>query len=133
MIKKYEVTNFIVDAFYLKYLKILKDVNPSIKTSLHTKFIFNKYVLETTYQKPYVNIHNIYKLKEVDIFTLSYSTSLINLFNLNIDKYLSHIYKANKKINFGSVKNIDAFDKVITSKVSHIYLRSKSLLKSLGF
>ncbi len=133
LIKKYDVKNFIVDAFYLKYLKILKEVNPNIRTSLHTKFIFNKYVLETTYQKPYVNIHNIYNLKCVDIFTLSYSTSLINLLNLNIDKYLVHVYKANKQINFGSVKNTKTFNKVMKSQVSHIYLRSKSLLNSLGF
>lgn len=133
ILKAYDIQNFIIDTFSYDYLKLIKKINPEIQTSLHTKFIYKQYVLETTYQKPFIKIHTIKNLKEVDIFTLSYKTSFMNIFNLDIDTYLSEVYKHGKTINFGAVKSIKALNKVLNSQASHIYLRSKEVLHHLGF
>ena len=129
-LKRYNVQNVIVDAFSVEQLKGLKKVMPSIKTSLHTKFLIGKYVLETTYQKPYVRVHNIYNMDYIDYFTISYKTTHVNWFNLNINSAYSHIFQAKKSLNLGAIKTMEAFEKAVHSKVEYIYLRSNSVLQS---
>lgn len=130
ILEKYSVQNAIVDAFSVEQLKGLKKVMPKIKTSLHTKFVLGNYVLETTFEKPYIRVHNIKKMAYIDYFTISYTTTHVNLFNLDIDKSYSHIFDADKKLNFGSIKSMEAFDKAINSKAEYIYLRSAEVLKN---
>jgi len=129
-LERYKVQNAIVDAFSVEQLKALKKAMPEIKTSLHTKFLMGKYVLETTFEKPYVRLHNIYDMDYIDYFTISYGTTHVNLFNLDIDKAYSHIYKADKKLNLGAIKNMENFDKAINSQTQYIYLRSKEVLNN---
>jgi len=129
-LEKHNVQNALVDAFSIEQLKSLKKVMPNIKTSLHTKFLMGKYVLETTFEKPYLRIHNIYNLDFIDYFTISYTTTHVNLLNLDIDSAYSEIFKANKKLNLGSIKSMEAFDKAINSQTQYIYLRSSSVLKN---
>jgi len=129
IIAKYSVKNILVDAFSVEYLKKVKDIIPEVKTSLHTKMISGKNVLETTYQFPYIKFHNLYDLNFIDYITISYSTTHVNLFDLNIDSTYRHVYQSNKKLNLGSIKNIEAFDKAMKSKVEYIYLRSKEVKK----
>lgn len=133
LIQQYNVKNFIVDAFSYNYLKLIKEINPNIKTSLHTKFIYSNFILETTYEKPFIKLHKVQDLPAADIFTLSYKTSLMNIFNLDIDTYLNKVFKHGKTINFGAVKSVPALQKILKSNVNHIYLRSKEVLNHLGF
>jgi len=129
-LERHNVQNAIVDAFSAEQLKALKVAMPEIKTSLHTKFLMGKYVLETTFEKPYVRLHNIYEMDYIDYFTISYGTTHVNLFNLDIDKSYSHIYAAKKMLNLGAIKNMEAFDKAINSQTQYIYLRSKEVLNN---
>lgn len=129
-LEKYDVQNALVDAFSVEQLKALKIVMPNIKTSLHTKFLMGKYVAETTFEKPYFRMHNINNLEFIDYFTISYTTTHVNLFNLDVDKSYSEIYKASKKLNLGSIKSMDSFEKAIDSKAEYIYLRSKEVLNN---
>ena len=126
-LKKYDVKNTLVDAFSVEQLKTIKRVIPQIKTSLHTKFLIGKYVLETTFEAPYLRIHNIYEMDYVDYFTISYTTTHVNLFNLDVDSSYQEIYKADKKLNLGSIKSMEALDKALNSKADYIYLRSSQV------
>jgi len=125
---KYEVKNVLVDAFSVEQLKVFKKVVPDVKTSLHTKFIFQNYVAETTFEKPYFRLHNLYDLDFIDSLTISYATTHVNFFNLDIDKAYSHVYSSNKALNLGSIKTIDSFNKALNSNAEYIYLRSKEVL-----
>jgi hypothetical protein len=127
ILERHNVQNVIVDAFSVEQLKALKLAMPEIKTSLHTKFLISEYVLETTFEKPYIRLHNIYDMDYIDYFTISYGTTHVNLFNLSVDNSYSHIYKAGKKLNLGAIKNMEAFDKAIHSQTEYIYLRSKTV------
>lgn len=129
-LEKYSVKNAIVDAFSIEQLKALKNEMPNIKTSLHTKFVMGRYVLETTFEKPYCRVHNLYKLKFIDYITISYTTSHVNLFNRDIDSSFSHIYKASKGLNLGSIKSMVSFDKAMNSRAEYIYLRSQEVLNN---
>jgi len=129
-LEKYSVKNALVDAFSVEQLKALKEVMPNIKTSLHTKFLMGKYVLETTFEAPYIRLHNIYEMDYIDYFTISYKTTHVNLFNLDIDNSYADIYKANKSLNLGAIKSMEAFDKAINSKTQYIYLRSSEVLNN---
>ena len=124
VLEKYDVQNALVDAFSVLQLKALKKAMPNIKTSLHTKFLMGKYVLETTFEAPYVKIHNIYDMDYIDYFTISYTTTHVNLFNLDVDSTYSEIYKAGKKLNLGSIKSMESLDKALNSQTEYIYLRS---------
>jgi len=123
-LKKYNVKNVLVDAFSVEQLRALKKIMPTIKTSLHTKFVFSKYVLESTFEKPYIRIHNLYNLDFIDYVTISYTTTHVNLFNLKIDESYKHIFLSGKKLNLGSIKSVEAFDKMMNSQVEYAYLRS---------
>ena len=130
ILEKHSVQNAIVDAFSVEQLKALKKAMPEIKTSLHTKFVMGDYVLETTFEKPYLRMHNLNDLDFIDYVTISYTTTHVNLFNLDIDKTYSNIYAAGKKLNLGSIKSMEAFDKAINSQTNYIYLRSSEVLKN---
>lgn len=130
VLEKYNVQNAIVDAFSVEQLKGLKKAMPNIKTSLHTKFLLGKYVLETTFEKPYIRVHNIYSMDYIDYFTISYTTTHVNLFNLDIDKSYSHIFHAKKRLNLGSIKSMEAFYKALNSQAEYIYLRSTEVLEN---
>lgn len=125
ILKKFDVKNLVVDSFSVEQLRGLKVVIPEIKTSMHTKLVLGKYVLETTFEKPYIKVHNLYSLDFIDYITISYTTTHVNLFHLNIDKSFSHVYKSNKHLSLGSIKSLDALEKAITSKAEYIYLRSE--------
>lgn len=125
ILKKFDVKNVVVDAFSVEQLRGLKAVIPEIKTSMHTKLVLGKYVLETTFEKPYVKVHNLYALDFIDYITISYTTTHVNLFHLNIDKSFSHIYTSQKHLSLGSIKSVDALEKATTSKAEYIYLRSE--------
>jgi len=129
-LEKYKVKNAVVDAFSVEQLKGLKKIMPEIQTSLHTKFVMGKYVLETTFEKPYLRLHNLYDLDFIDYITISYTTTHVNLFNIDIDTSYHHIYESNKKLSLGSVKSLESFDKVINSQAEYIYLRSKEVLNN---
>ncbi|MDF1877263.1 hypothetical protein JHD47_05475 [Sulfurimonas sp. SAG-AH-194-L11] len=128
ILQKYKLKNVVVDAFSVEQLKALKKVMPEIQTSLHTKFVMGKYVLETSFEKPYVRLHNMYDLSFIDYITISYTSTHVNLFNLDIDRSYRDVFAANKKLNLGSVKSLETFDKVINSKTEYIYLRSKEVV-----
>lgn len=130
ILEKHNVQNAIVDAFSVEQLKALKKAMPKIKTSLHTKFVMGDYVLETTFEKPYLRIHNLNNLDFIDFITISYTTTHVNLFNLDIDKSYSNIYASGKKLNLGSIKSMEAFDKAINSQTNYIYLRSSEVLEN---
>jgi hypothetical protein len=130
ILKRHNVQNAIVDAFSVEQLKVLKSVMPEIKTSLHTKFLMGAYVLETTFEKPYARVHHIYDMDFIDCFTISYATTHVNLFNLNIDNSYADIFNADKSLNLGAIKTMEAFDKAINSKSEYIYLRSKTVLEN---
>jgi len=129
-LKKYGVQNALVDAFSVEQLKALKKVMPEIKTSLHTKFLIGKYVVETTFEAPYLRVHNIYDMDYVDYFTISYTTTHVNLLNLDVDSSYEEIYKAGKKLNLGSIKSMEALDKALNSQSEYIYLRSSQVKKN---
>jgi hypothetical protein len=129
-LKKYSVQNALVDAFSAEQLKALKKVMPHIKTSLHTKFLLGKYVAETTFEAPYFRVHNIYDMDYVDYFTISYTTTHINLLNLDVDSSYEEIYKAGKNLNLGSIKSMESLDKALNSQVEYIYLRSPQVKKN---
>ena len=129
-LERHNVSHAIVDAFSIEQLRALKYAMPNIKTSLHTKFVMGEYVLETTFEKPYVRMHNLYDLDFIDYITISYTTTHTNLFNLDIDKTYAHVYKANKGLNLGSIKSMESFDKAIHSKTQYIYLRSKEVVNN---
>ncbi len=124
ILEKFDVHNAVVDAFSVEQLRGLKAVMPEIKTSLHTKFVLGKYVLETTFEKPYLRVHNLYNLDFIDFVTISYTTTHVNLFNLDIDSSYKDIFSSNKHLSLGSVKSLESFKKVMASKAEYIYLRS---------
>lgn len=128
ILNRYNVVDVLVDAFSIEQLKSLKKIMPNTKVSLHTKFIFKKYVFETTFEKPYFCIHNLYDLDFIDYITISYTSTHINIFNLNIDRAYSDVYKSNKILNLGAIKSISSFHKAQNSKAEYIYLRSKEVL-----
>jgi len=130
VLEKYDVKNALVDAFSVEQLKTLKKIMPDIKTSLHTKFLMGKYVLETTFEAPYMRVHNIYDMDYVDYFTISYTTTHVNLFNLDVDSSYEEIYKAKKRLNLGSIKSMEALDKALNSQAEYIYLRSSQVKKN---
>lgn len=127
VLEKHSVQNALVDAFSVEQLKALKKVMPGIKTSLHSKFLIGKYILETTFQAPFVRVHNIYEMDYIDYFTISYTTTHINLFNLDVDAAYSEIFKAGKKLNLGSIKSMESLDKALNSQTEYIYLRSSQV------
>ena len=127
-LEQYNVSHVIVDAFSIEQLKALKLAIPNIQTSLHTKFLAGKYVLESTFEKPYLRLHNLYDLDFIDYITISYTTTHTNLCNLDINRTYEHVYKSNKRLNLGSIKSTDALKKALTSKAQYIYLRSKEVL-----
>jgi len=129
VLDKFDVKNILVDAFSVEQLKAFKRVLPNVKTSLHTKFLIGKYVLETTFEAPYVRVHNIYDMDYIDYFTISYTTTHVNLFNLDVDASYKEIFKANKKLNLGSIKSMEALYKALNSKSEYIYLRSSQVKK----
>jgi glycerophosphoryl diester phosphodiesterase len=129
-LERHNVSHAIVDAFSVEQLKGLKKAMPNIKTSLHTKFVMGKYVLETTFEKPYVRMHNLYDLNFIDYITISYTTTHTNLCNLDIDKTYADVYNANKGLNLGAIKSMESFDKAIHSKTQYLYLRSKEVVNS---
>jgi hypothetical protein len=124
--------NILIDSFCAKDLYILKKIDKNIKTSLHTKFIFYKYLLETSYRFPFVKIHNLYNLDYVDYITISHTTTYVNLFNVNIDYAYRHIFKSNKMLNLGSIKSIKSLKNSINSRAKYIYLRSKKSIMFLN-
>ncbi|MBN2816218.1 MAG: hypothetical protein JXQ67_06005 [Campylobacterales bacterium] len=128
LLDKYSVKNIIIDAFSVEQLKGVKRVIPQIKTSMHTKFIWDKYVLESTFEKPYVRIHNVYKMDYIDYFTISFKTTHVNLLNLDVDKAYKKVFEAKKGLNLGAIKDMQAFSKALSSKAEYIYLRSKEVL-----
>jgi hypothetical protein len=130
ILKRHDVSNLLVDAFSLHQLQVLKKVLPHIKTSLHTKLVMGKYVLESTYQKPYLSFHNLDNLDCIDTITLSYSTTYTNLFNLVIDKNYKEVYDSGKNLNLGSIKSMENFEKALHSQCEYIYLRSKEVLEN---
>jgi len=127
-LQRYGVKNAIVDAFSAQQLKGLKKVMPEIKTSLHTKFLLGSYVLESTFEQPYLRLHNIDHMKYIDYFTISYKTTHVNLLNLNIDDSYASVYKLGKKVNLGAIKSLEAFEKALESQTEYIYLRSPEVL-----
>jgi len=131
IINKYAAKNILIDAFNLQQLNDLKTLDKTIKTSLHTKFLFNSYVLETTYQSPFINIHNCSNIPNIDYITLSFASSHINLLNLDIDNALKNFYSCNKKINFGAIKTVKMLDKASKSNVNYLYMRSNKVLNYL--
>ena len=124
ILQRYNVNNALVDAFSAEQLKALKSVMPEIQTSLHTKFLMGNYVLETTFEKPYVRLHKISDMDYVNYFTISYTTTHVNLFNLDINSAYSAIFQANKHLNLGSIKSLTALSKALHANVEYIYLRS---------
>jgi len=124
VLEKYNVKNTLVDAFSARQLETLKKVIPEIKTSLHAKFLMGKYVLETSFESPYLKVHNIYDMEYIDYFTISYTTTHVNLLNLDVDSSYIEVYKAGKKLNLGSIKSMEALDKALNSQTEYIYLRS---------
>lgn len=126
-LQRYGAKNVLVDAFSVEQLRALKKQIPTIKTSLHTKFVFSKYVLESTFEKPYVRIHNLYNLPFIDYVTISYTTTHVNVCNLDIDKSYKHILSSGKKLNLGSIKSLNAFEKLMNSQVEYAYLRSNDV------
>ena len=127
VLEKYDVQNALVDAFSVEQLKALKKVIPDIKTSLHTKFLLGKYVLETTFEAPFLRVHNIYDMDYIDYFTISYTTTHVNLLNLDVDSSYEEIFKAGKQLNLGSIKSMEALDKALNSQTEYIYLRSQKV------
>ncbi len=130
ILEKYDVQNAIVDAFSVEQLRTLKEVFPSIETSLHTKLVLGEYLLETTFEKPYVRVHNLYKLDFIDIITLSFGSTHTNYLSLDIDKTYKHIYKSGKKLNLGAIKTLKNLKRAKESRVEYIYLRSKEVVQS---
>lgn len=124
ILERYSVKNVLVDAFSAEQLKALKSVMPDIKTSLHTKFLMGNYVLETTFEKPYVRVHKISDMDYIDYFTISYTTTHVNLFNLDIDSSYDAIFRAKKHLNLGAIKSMDSLVKSLHANVTYIYLRS---------
>jgi hypothetical protein len=125
LLESYKANNILIDAFSVDYLKKVKEIIPDIKISLHTKLVFGRYILETSYKKPYIKIHNIYNLPFVDFVTISYATTHVNFFGLDIDKSYRHIYLSGKKLNLGAIKTIKAFNRAIDSGTCYLYLRSR--------
>ncbi len=124
ILEKFDVKTVVVDAFSVEQLRGLKAVMPEMKTSLHTKLVLGKYVLESTFEKPYIRVHNLYDLNFIDYITISYTTTHVNLFNLDIDTSYKNVFASNKHLSLGSVKSLDSFKKVMNSKAEYIYLRS---------
>jgi hypothetical protein len=129
-LEHFDVQNAIVDAFSLEQLKALKKAMPHIKTSLHTKFLFGNYVLESTFERPYLRVHKIAEMDSVDYFTLSFTTTHVNFLGLDIDTSYKEIYKAEKKLNLGAIKNMVAFKRAVESNAEYIYLRSSEVLEN---
>jgi hypothetical protein len=130
ILERFEVKNALVDAFSVEQLKTLKRVIPELKTSLHTKFVLGKYVLETTFEKPYLRLHNLYDLECIDYITLSYASTHVNLFNLDVDSSFDEVYKSNKGLNLGAIKTMEHFAKAMESQTEYVYLRSKSVVQN---
>lgn len=128
LLERYGVQNLLVDAFSVEQLRELKRVLPQIKTSLHTKFIFKNYLLESTFEKPYFRLHNIYDLAFIDTLTISYASTHVNILNLDIDKAYKEVYKAQKSLNLGAIKSLSNLSKAVQSQSDYIYLRSKEVL-----
>ncbi len=130
IVKKFNVKNLLVDSFSVEQLRQLKAIAPEMKTSLHTKSIFKRYVLESSFEKPYFKLHNLYKLDFIDYITLSYATTHVNLYKLDIDDAYKEVYASQKKLNLGSIKSYDALQKACNSKAKYIYLRSNRVKKN---
>ena len=130
ILEKFDVRSVIVDAFSVAQLRGLKTYIPDIQTSMHTKFVFGKYVLESTFEKPYLKLHKLYDLDCIDYITLSYTTTHVNLLSLDIDKSFREVFLSNKQLNLGSIKSLDALKKAVYSKAEYIYLRSDVVRKN---
>lgn len=130
ILEKFDVKNLVVDAFSVEQLRGLKATVPEIKTSMHTKLVLGKYILESTFEKPYLRVHNLYELDFIDYITISYSTTHVNLFNLDIDSAYREIFVSNKHLSLGSVKSLDSLKKAVASKAEYIYLRSDVVKKN---
>lgn len=128
ILQQYGVENVLIDAFSIEQLRILKKIMPKVQTSLHTKFIFGKYVAETTFEKPYFRMHKLHDLYFIDTITISYTTTHVKILNLDIDKAYKSVYEAQKSLNLGAVKSLDSFEKALNSHANYIYLRSKEVI-----
>lgn len=128
ILKTYSVNNALVDAFSVEQLKKLKKIMPEIQTSLHTKFIFGKYVAETTFEKPYFRMHKLTDLDFINTITISYTTTHVKLFHLDIDSSYKSVYNSNKNLNLGSIKSLNSLERALDSHANYIYLRSNEVL-----
>ena len=130
LLERFDVQNAIIDAFSSRQLQALKSLMPEIKTSLHTKCVFGSYVLESTFERPFLAIRKMESMGHIDYFTLSYKSTHINLLGLDIDASLRQIYKAGKKLNLGAIKDMAAFKCAVASNAEYIYLRSAEVLEN---
>lgn len=130
LLERYRVHNVVVDTFSVRQLQALKKVIPDIETSLHTKFVYANYIAETTFEKPYFALHKLSDLEFIDIITISYTTTHVNLLNLDIDSSYRALLNAGKKLRLGSIKSMRAFKKGVDSNADALYLRSAEVLDS---
>lgn len=116
---------FWLDGFSVKQLSLIKKCDCTTPTSLHTKLIVGKRILETTPEIFPLNFHDVTKLEIVDIITLSYNTSVFAHHKsvTALEQGCVELFKAQKSLVLGGLKTPAMFNIAMQSSAKAGYAK----------
>lgn len=108
-----------IDSFSPDLLRMVKSVNASTPTSLHTRLgVYRKYVVINSWIPPFFGLLNLYQLEHVDAITVTYQYLPARFFRgcgVDINRLYHHVIGSGKKLIFGGLTTEKTFLEVQAS------------------
>ena len=104
---------FWLDGFSTRLMRYVKDADPSVPTSIHTKWVTSSRVTRTAPELFPFSLPRMEKLDQIDIVTATYKTSparLFRPFGATIDSAFHGVQKAGKALVLGGVSKPEYFE-----------------------
>lgn len=122
-----------IDTFSPELLKIVKEINQSTPTSLHTRLgVYGRYVIKTVWNPPFIGLLHINNMHQVDAVTVTYKycpAKYLKSFGAKIDRIHNQVFKSQKKLIFGGIDNDVIFNEVKDSSAIAAYIKYSSLFE----
>ncbi len=108
-----------IDSFSPDLLRMVKSVNPSTPTSLHTRYgVYGKYVVINSWIPPFFGLLNLYQLEHVDAITVTRQYLPARFFRacgVETNHLYRHVIGSGKKLLFGGLTTEKTFLEVQAS------------------
>jgi len=102
-----------IDAFALEHLALVKHANPAAPTSLHSRLMLGRWVLQSAPKRRPLSIHHADQLPHVDALTLTYkymAYQMLRAREVAKPPWLPMVPSPRRPIVIGSVPSVEVFD-----------------------